>query len=65
MDSEEKKERKGEPAKKDSCQNTKKSRANKKQTYIALNSQLEFYFSFSNVSKDRFFAKKLEEDPCK
>ena len=48
MDSEEKKERKEEPsnvpAKKESCQNTKKSRNNKKQTYIALNSQLEFYF---------------------
>lgn len=46
-------------------QSTKKSRAHKKQMYINLKNQMEFYFSPPNLSKDRFLAKKIEEEPCK
>jgi La-related protein 7 len=46
-------------------QNTKKARQHKKQMYINLKNQMEFYFSPSNLSKDRFLAKKIDEDPCK
>lgn len=35
-----------------------------KQTYTQLLLQIEFYFSASNLAKDRFMNKLIEEDPC-
>lgn len=47
-------------------QNTnKKFKIRKKQMYIKLNNLMNFYFSSSNLSKDRFLSQKLSEDPCK
>lgn len=43
----------------------KKIRIQKKQFYIKLANQMEFYFSPSNLSKDRFLSKMLTEDSCK
>lgn len=63
MDTQDKKDEEHQAYKK--MQNTKKARQHKKQMYINLKNQMEFYFSPSNLSKDRFLAKKIEEDPCK
>lgn len=37
----------------------------KKQIYVNLLQQIEFYFSSSNLAKDRFMSKLIQEDPCK
>lgn len=37
----------------------------KRRMYEKLKNQIEFYFSPSNVAKDRFMNKLLEQDPCK
>lgn len=37
----------------------------KKQIYEKLQSQMEFYFSNSNLAKDRFMSKLTQEDQCK
>lgn len=44
---------------------SKKSRTNKKQLYINLKQQMEFYFSPANIAKDRFLAKLLAENTRK
>lgn len=36
-----------------------------KQIYTKIAEQIEFYFSSSNLGKDRFMTKLIEEDPCK
>ncbi|KAG5676792.1 hypothetical protein PVAND_006600 [Polypedilum vanderplanki] len=36
---------------------------NKKQMYIKLKNQMEFYFSPSNIARDKFVGKMLQEDP--
>lgn len=36
-----------------------------KQVYLRLLQQIEFYFSSSNLAKDRFMSKMIQEDPCK
>lgn len=46
-------------------QGNKQFRVRKKQMYIKLLNQMEFYFSSSNLAKDRFIAKLISEDPCK
>jgi len=46
-------------------QGNKQFRVRKKQMYIKLLNQMEFYFSSSNLAKDRFIAKMITEDPCK
>lgn len=47
-------------------QSSKKSRANKKQLYINLKNQMEFYFSPANLNKDRFLSKLIQaENECK
>lgn len=45
--------------------NPKKGRHRKKQLYTSILQQMEFYFSDSNLSKDRFLGKLLKNDPCK
>lgn len=45
---------------------TKKGgRHRKKQRYNQILQQMEFYFSDSNLSKDRFLSQLLKESPCK
>lgn len=44
---------------------TKKPFRGSKQIYTKIMDQLEFYFSPSNLTKDRFMAKLIQEDPCK
>ncbi|XP_070499188.1 la-related protein 7 [Chironomus tepperi] len=44
-------------------QGNKQFRVRKKQMYIKLLNQMEFYFSCSNLAKDRFIAKLIAEDP--
>ena len=36
-----------------------------KQVYSKVMGQIEFYFSPSNLTKDRFMAKLIQEDSCK
>jgi hypothetical protein len=38
---------------------------NKKQMYIKLKNQMEFYFSPSNIARDKFVGKLLQEDSSK
>jgi hypothetical protein len=42
-----------------------KRQKGKKKIYENILSQIEFYFSPSNLSKDRFISKLISEDPCK
>lgn len=44
---------------------TKKPRHRKKQLYNSIRTQMEFYFSDSNLSKDRFISQLIRDDPCK
>lgn len=44
--------------------NTKHHRKRKKQFYNAIRSQMEFYFSDANLSKDRFLKKLIADNPC-
>lgn len=37
----------------------------KKQIYTTILQQIEFYFSSSNLAKDRFMSKMIQEDKCK
>lgn len=46
-------------------QQQKKGRHRKKQLYSSIMHQMEFYFSDSNLSKDRFMSSLIETDPCK
>lgn len=49
-----------------SVQNSKKGgRHRKKQLYNSILLQMEFYFSTSNLSKDRYLSQLIAEDPCK
>lgn len=43
----------------------KKSRHRKKQLYTSILQQMEFYFSDSNLTKDRFLSQQLESSPGK
>lgn len=43
----------------------KKGRHRKKQLYNSILQQMEFYFSDSNLTKDRFLTQLTKEDPCK
>ena len=51
-------------------ENQKKSSSSKKpirgtkQIYSKVQGQIEFYFSPSNLTKDRFMAKLIQEDSC-
>lgn len=36
-----------------------------KSLYLNVLNQIEFYFSASNLAKDRFMSKMIQEDPCK
>lgn len=44
---------------------SKKQWRGSKQIYTKLMGQMEFYFSSSNLSKDRFMSKLIQDDPCK
>lgn len=44
---------------------SKKGRHRKKQLYKSILQQMEFYFSDSNLSKDRYLSQLIQEDPCK
>lgn len=44
---------------------SKKGRHRKKQLYSSIMQQMEFYFSDSNLTKDRFLSKLISENPCK
>lgn len=44
-------------------ENQKKSRHRKKQLYTSILQQMEFYFSDSNLTKDRFLSQQLEYSP--
>jgi hypothetical protein len=46
-------------------QTLKKGRHRKKQLYNSILQQMEFYFSDSNLSKDRFLAQSVKKNPCK
>lgn len=43
----------------------KKSRHRKKHLYNTILQQMEFYFSDSNLAKDRFLSQLLSESSCK
>lgn len=43
----------------------KKGRVRRKQTLNTILKQMHFYFSDSNLSKDRFLANRLQESECK
>jgi La-related protein 7 len=43
----------------------RKYRHRKKHLYNAIREQMEFYFSDSNLSKDRFMSEALKLDECK
>lgn len=43
----------------------KKGRHRKKLLYNSILQQMEFYFSDSNLSKDRFLSQFISESPCK
>lgn len=43
---------------------SKKGRHRKKQLYNTILQQMEFYFSDSNLSKDRYLAQLLTTDSC-
>lgn len=43
----------------------KKGRHRKKQLYNSILQQMEFYFSDSNLAKDRFLTQLISMDPCK
>lgn len=43
----------------------KKGRHRKKQLYSTILRQMEFYFSDSNLTKDRFLSQLIEKDPGK
>lgn len=43
----------------------KKGRHRKKQLYNSILQQMEFYFSDSNLTKDRFLSQLIQTDPCK
>jgi La-related protein 7 len=55
----------GDVGNKGQHESNKKFRMRKKQMYFKLLNMMEFYFSPSNLNKDRFIAKLLEEDQCK
>lgn len=44
---------------------SKKQFRGSKQIYVKVMAQMEFYFSASNLSKDRFMSELIKEDPCK
>lgn len=44
---------------------SKSLRHRKKQKFNVIRQQIEFYFGDSNLSKDRFLKKLIDEDPCK
>lgn len=44
---------------------SKKGRHRKKHLYNTILHQMEFYFSDSNLSKDRFLSQLISQDPCK
>lgn len=46
----------------DTEQKFKKARHRKKQIYTKIRKQLEFYFSDSNLAKDRFLSEKAKEN---
>lgn len=43
----------------------KRVRQRKRQLYTNIRAQMEFYFSDSNLSKDRFLSQLIQDDPCK
>lgn len=43
----------------------KKIRHRKKQHYLSILKQMEFYFGDANLSKDRFLGTLIKNDPCK
>lgn len=43
----------------------KKGRHRKKQLFSTILHQMEFYFSDSNLSKDRFLSQLISKDLCK
>lgn len=45
-------------------QTLKKHRHRKKQLYSSILQQMEFYFSDSNLTKDRFLSQLIQKDPC-
>lgn len=45
-------------------QQHKKGRHRKKQLYNSIVQQMEFYFSESNLAKDRFMSQLLQNDKC-
>ena len=42
----------------------KKPRKRHRELYANILKQMEFYFGDANLSKDRFLAKLIAEDPC-
>lgn len=42
----------------------KRVRHRKRQLYTNIRAQMEFYFSNSNLSKDRFLSQLIQDDPC-
>lgn len=44
---------------------TKKGRSRKKLKYTTIREQMEFYFSDSNLAKERFLNNLISENPCK
>ena len=45
-------------------QTLKKGRHRKKQLYNSILQQMEFYFSDSNLTKDRFLSQLLQQSHC-
>ncbi|XP_058125531.1 la-related protein 7 [Anopheles ziemanni] len=44
--------------------NVNKGRHRKKHKYNAIRTQIEFYFSDANLSKDRYMGQLMQNDPC-
>lgn len=60
-------ENKSEPGIKEQIQVeiSKKGRSRKKLKYTTIREQMEFYFSDSNLAKERFLNNLISENPCK
>lgn len=59
------KQQTSDPPKVDTGKSLKRYRQRKRHKFNAIRSQMEFYFSQSNLSKDKYLQKLLSQSSCK